>query len=130
MFSQIMLIAAGVIACLFGLLFLFAPDQATRNFQLGESTTASRLFSRSTGCGLISVGIINILASGDSGSSALYALVIGNIVLHVLGIAVDFTEDFPKKGGWWVGFIVHIVFIVGFGYVLLSWPPVAAATAA
>lgn len=124
---QIVLIASGVVALLFGLFFLFAADAAIRSFELGNSDVASRLFARAAGNGLVAIAVVNLLASGDGGSSALYAIVIGNILVHILGIAIDFTERFPKRGGWWVGFAVHVVFILAFGYYAIWWPvPVVA----
>ncbi|HZP19384.1 MAG TPA: hypothetical protein VFB16_04185 [Bauldia sp.] len=122
---QIVLIASGAIAACFGALFFVAADTAIRTFELGASDVASRLFARSTGAGLIAIAVINVIASQDAGSGALYAIVIGNLLLHVLAIAVDFTEKFPRKGGWWVGFAVHIVLILAFGYYAIWWPGAA-----
>ena len=86
-----------------------------------------RLFARAEGSGLLVVGIVNIIASRDSGSTALWALVLGNLLLHIFGIGIDFTEKFPKTGGWWVGFAVHMIFILAFGWYLLNWPAAPAA---
>jgi hypothetical protein len=100
---------------------VLAADAAIQSFQLGRSDVAGRLFARAEGSALIAVGVVNILASGDTGSTALWALVVGNLIIHILGIAIDFTEKFPKTGGWWVGFVVHVIFIVAFGGILIWW---------
>ena len=118
---RLLLIASGLASILFGLPFVLQTDQAIANFQLGESSVPARLFGRSEGAALIAVGLMNILASGDRPSTALLAIVIANLLLHIAGIGVDFTETFPKAGGWWVGFFMHVIFIVGFGRALLSW---------
>ena len=119
---RIVLIAAGVVGLIFGLLFLLAPDMAIQSFQLGASDVPSRLFGRAEGAALVSVAIMNFIASRDSGGSwALRGVLAVNLLLHIFGIAIDFTEAFPKTGGWWVGAIVHLVFIVAFGYYLARW---------
>lgn len=119
---RIVLIASGIFGLIFGLFFLFAPDKAIEAFQLGTSDVASRLFGRSAGAALFSVGIMNLIASRDPGGSrALRGVLVLNLLLHLFGIGVDFTESFPKTGGWMVGTIVHVVFIVAFGWYLAKW---------
>lgn len=44
-----------------------------------------------------------------------------NLLLHIFGIGVDFTEAFPKTGGWLVGAVIHVIFIVAFGWYLTKW---------
>jgi hypothetical protein len=119
--TRVILIASGILAILFGLFFLVGAEGAIGSYGLGESTLPARLFARATGAGLISIGIINILASGDRGSPALRAIVIGNIVIHVLSLGVDFSESYAKSAGIWVGLAVHVIFIVAFGYMLINW---------
>ena len=121
---RVVLIASGIIGLIFGLYFLFAADAAIANFQLGASDVPSRLFARAEGAAIISYAIANILASGDRGSTALRGLVVGNLLVHIFGILIDFTETFPKTGGWWVGLVVHVIFIIAFGYYLLNWQKV------
>jgi hypothetical protein len=71
---------------------------------------------------LLSVSIINLIASGDATrSTAALAVVIGNILLHVVSIAVDFSERIPRTAGWWAGLIIHIALILAFGSFLLDW---------
>jgi hypothetical protein len=118
----IVLIAAGVVGLLFGLMFLLAPDMAIQSFQLGTADVASRLFARSEGAALVSVAVMNFLASRDSGGSwALRGVLVVNLLLHVFGIGIDFTEAFPKTGGWLVGAVIHVIFIAAFGWYLTKW---------
>jgi hypothetical protein len=118
---RIVLIAAGVVGLLFGLMFLLAPDMAIQSFQLGTADVASRLFARS-GAALVSVAVMNFLASRDSGGSwALRGVLVVNLLLHVFGIGIDFTEAFPKTGGWLVGAVIHVIFIAAFGWYLTKW---------
>ena len=124
---RIVLIASGVVGALFGLFFLIAPDAAIQSFQLGASDVPSRLFARAEGSGLISLAVVNFIASTDRGSAALRGVVAGNLLAHIFGIAIDFTETFPKTGGWWVGFAVHVIFIAAFGYYLINWNRMAKA---
>jgi hypothetical protein len=122
---RIVLIASGIVGLIFGLFFLFAADAAISSFQLGASDVASRLFARAEGAALISLAVANLLASADRGSTALRGLVVGNLLIHILGIIIDFTETYPRTGGWWVGLVVHVIFIIAFGYYLLNWQKVA-----
>jgi hypothetical protein len=124
---RIILIASGVVGILFGLFFLFGAESAIASYNLGDSTLPARLFARATGAALISFGVINILASSDTGSSALRAVVIGNIVVHLMSLGVDFSESYARNGGVWVGLAVHIIFIVAFGWALLNWGKMARA---
>jgi hypothetical protein len=120
MTPRVVLIASGIIGLLFGAMFMFNADGTIQSFQLGASDVASRLFARAEGSALIGVAIINLIASADRGSRALTAVLAGNLFIHVMGIVIDFTESFPKAGGWWIGLAVHVVFILAFGYLLLK----------
>jgi hypothetical protein len=125
MFLRITLIASGVVAAIIGLFLLLGADAAIQSFQLGTSDVASRLFARVFGGALVSVAIMNFIASADRGSSAgLRAVAVANVLFHVFGIATDFTETFPKTGGWWAGMAAHVIFILAFGYCLVNWSKV------
>ena len=122
MILRITLVAAGLLAAVFGAFLLFGADAAIQSFALGNSDVASRLFARVFGGALISVAVMNFIASTDGGSSpALRAVVVANVLFHAFGIGTDFTETFPKTGGWWIGMAVHVVFILAFGYCLANW---------
>ena len=115
------LIASGVVGILFGLLFLLGADTAIQGFNLGAPTIPAVIFARSEGASLISIGIINLLASNDRGSAALRALLVGNILIHVLSVAVDFSATYERNGGVYFGLVVHIIFIIAFAYLLINW---------
>jgi hypothetical protein len=117
----VVFLAAGVAGLLFGLFFLLGPTQAIESYNLGAPTLPALLFARSTGAALVSLGLINLLAAFDRGSPALRALALGNFVIHVLSIFVDFSENYPKNAGVWIGLAVHIIFIAAFGYCLVHW---------
>lgn len=118
---RIVLVVSGLVALLFGAFMLFAADAAIQGFQLGASDVPSRLFARAEGASLIGFAIINLMASGDRFSPALRGIVAGNLFIHVMGIAVDFTETFPRTGGWFVAMAIHVIFIIAFGTYLLRW---------
>jgi hypothetical protein len=118
---RVILIAAGIVGLLFGGFFLFGAEAAIGSYELGESTLPARLFARATGAGIFALSIVNLLSVGDRGSRALRAVVIGNIAIHAVSIWVDFSESYARNPGVWVGLLVHVVFIVAFGYALLDW---------
>jgi hypothetical protein len=118
---RVTFIVAGAIGLLFGLFFLLAAGSAISASELGEPTLAARLFARSTGAAIISLSVANLLAAWDPGSRALRALAIGNVVIHVLSIAVDFSERYPRNAGVWIGLAVHIILIAAFSYCLVHW---------
>jgi hypothetical protein len=124
---RIVLIVAGIVGILFGAYFLAWPDQAIQSFEIGAPDLAGRLFGRALGVSLITVGIINLMSTADIGSPALRAVVVGNILIHLLNPIVDMIEPFPWTAGRWVGLAVHAIFIVAFGYYLLNWGRVTAA---
>src|SRR5689334_5428874 len=92
---RIWLIAASIISLIFGLYFLLLPDEAIREFQAGEPGDALRLSIRELGGALISVAVIDWLASSDKGSKALRAVLAGNIVFFLFNTGLDFTATFP-----------------------------------
>jgi len=129
MAMRVILIVSGVVAILVGLLFIFGADSAIQSYNLGESTLVTRLFVRAAGAGILSFGILNLLCVGDIGSRALRAVVVGNLVIHVLSIGVEFSESYVRNTGVWIGLVVHVAFIIAFGYLLLNWKSVPKAAA-
>ena len=121
MIVRVTFLAAGIVALLFGLFFLLAAGQAIQAYNLGAPAVPATLFARSTGAALVSLGLIDVIASADRGSRALWALAVGNVVIHVLSIGVDFSAPYAKNAGVWIGLVVHIVFIAAFSYCLVHW---------
>lgn len=114
-------LVAGVIGLAFGLFFLLGAEGSITSFALGAPTVPALLFARATGALIVSLGIANLFAAFDLGSRAQFGLVIANIVVHVLSIFADFSENYPKTAGTWIGLAVHVVLIGAFGYCLVHW---------
>jgi hypothetical protein len=114
-------LVAGVIGLLFGLFFLLAAGQAIATYELGAATVPARLFARTAGAVLIALSVANLLAMNDRGSRALWALAVGNVVVHILSIAVEFSENYPRNAGVWVGVAIHLILVTAFIYCLIHW---------
>jgi hypothetical protein len=114
-------LVAGIVGLLFGLFFLLAAGQAIASYELGPATVPARLFARSAGAAIIGLSVANLLAMLDRGSRALWALAVGNVVVHVLAIAVEFSENYPRNLGTWVGLAIHVILITAFVYCLVHW---------
>jgi len=124
MSRSVFLVIAGVMALFFGLSMLAAPDQMLSN--MARDSPDARFVLQWMSCVLIAVGVINILSRTDAGSPALRAVMIGNIVLHALGIGVDFwhhTKGFVQASGVMMGAVVHGLLIAGFLYYLSKLRP-------
>jgi hypothetical protein len=114
-------LAGGVVGILFGLFFLLGAGQAITSYELGAPTVPALLFARSTGAAILSLSVANLIAASDRGSRALLALAIGNVLIHVLSIGVDFSQPYARNAGVWIGLAVHVIFIAAFGYCLIHW---------
>ena len=113
--SQFMVLAGGL-ACLYGLAMIFVPAQMLANMTT-SSTYEAALVMRWMGTGLIAIGLINLLARNDPGSTALRAIILGNIALHALGYTMDlkdFRTGFIQMSGIVMGSVVHLGLILGF----------------
>jgi hypothetical protein len=114
------LLLAGILASLFGLSMVFAPAQLLANMTTDASAGAA-LVLRWMGCVLVSVGVINILARDDAGSPALMGVMVGNVLVHALGLIVDLVDyatGFIRLSGIVMGSVVHVGLLVGFLYYL------------
>lgn len=112
------LLIAGILACCFGLTMLGAPDQMIGNMTTSTNEGATRVLQW-MGVVLFSIGVINIAARNDPGSLALRAVMLGNIVLHVLGFAIDLYQyrlGFVRASGVAMGAVVHGLLTLGFVY--------------
>jgi hypothetical protein len=116
------LLVAGVLACGFGIAMLLEPGQMLTNMTSATSTDAAYVLQW-MGVALLSVGFINILSRNDPGSAALRAILVGNIVLHVLGFGEDFNQHrlgFVLQSGVVMGGVVHGLLTIGFVYYLVT----------
>jgi len=116
------LLLAGILASLFGLSMLFAPAQMLANMTTGTGGAGAAVHVlRWMACMLMSIGVINILARDDAGSPALVAIMVGNVLVHTLGLIVDlvdYSTGFLRLSGIVMGGVVHVFLLVGFLYYL------------
>jgi hypothetical protein len=121
MSTRVVLIASGIIAVLVGLNYLLFAESGVASFQIGEATLAARLFARATGAAVLAIGVINILSVGDTGSQALRAVIVGNIVVHAASLYGDYVaEGFDRNAILYVTTAIHVVFVAAFAWLLLA----------
>jgi len=117
---------AAVVAAFFGLYLLLAPMTFLQQNGV-EASAGAALMAQSVGCTLLGLAVINWLARKDVNSPVTWGVVWGNIVVHGLGLIVDLMGGangvYTKNA--FVGPVVHIIFIVGFGYFVLRRPKAA-----
>jgi hypothetical protein len=119
MSRSVFLIIAGVMALFFGLSMLLAPAQMLSN--MARDSPDARFVLQWMSCVLVAVGVINILSRNDTGSPALRAVLVGNVVLHVTGLGIDFyhhSQGFVQASGVMMGAVVHGLLIIGSAYYL------------
>jgi hypothetical protein len=117
------LLVAGVLALFFGASMLLAPQQMLANMAV-DAPEARRVLQWMA-VTLLAVGCINILSRDDPGSVALRAVLIGNIVLHVLGFGIDVYHHslgFVQTSGVAMGAVVHGLLTAGAAYFLAKLP--------
>jgi hypothetical protein len=125
---NVFLIISAVLALFFGLHMLIAPGKMLENMVTVNSADLQHALQWS-GTMLVSIGIINFLSRNDAGSASLRAVMIGNIILHVVGFAVDaydYSIGFIKMSGLVSGAVVHALLTIGFIYYLMKLPKAAA----
>lgn len=124
---SVFLIIAGILPILFGLTMIFNGNQMLGIVSI-ETNLSTRVVLQWMGCPLMALGVMNLLARNDAGSPALRALMIGNILVHVFGAAVDaydFAKGYINAQGIGMGSVVHGILILGFGYYLAKLPKTA-----
>ena len=120
--STFLLIAA-IIPLLFGLVMMLMPHKMLLNSLRSQPDLQTRAVTQWAGFGTFTVGLITFLARNDDGSSALEAIMIGNIVFHLLGIFFDtyhWRIGVMKLSGLITGLIPHTLLIIGFVYYLIA----------
>jgi hypothetical protein len=125
---SIFLIISAVLGLFFGLHMLIAPGKMLENMVQVNSADLQHVLQWS-GAMLVSIAVINFLSRNDTGSAALRAVVIGNIILHVVGFAVDaydYSINFINSYGLISGAVVHVLLTIGFIYYLVKLPKAAA----
>jgi hypothetical protein len=115
------LIIAALIPLLFGLVMMIAPDNMLSNSLTSETNLQTRSVTQWVGFGTFTIGLVNFLSRNDTGSIALKALMLGNIVFHSLGIFFDafhYALGVMKLSGLITGLVPHSLLIAGFVYYL------------
>ncbi len=115
------LVFASIVPALFGIGLLFAPSMFLSNNGIAVNDSAI-LFARSVGYMLLGLAWINWSARNSEITSVVKGIILGNIILHVLALVVDAMAAnagvITKNPAF--GIVVHLVFIIGFGYFLLK----------
>ena len=118
---KIFFIIAGVLPILFGLTMIFNPRQMLDMVAI-ETNLSTGVVLQWMGCPLISIGVLNFLARNAEDSEALRAIMLANILTHVLGMGVDvydYGSHFVKISGLVLGAVIHIALGGGFAFFLL-----------
>ena len=117
------LIIAALIPTIFGLVMMIIPDKMLSNSLVQPPTKAVLSVTQWAGFGTFTVGIITFLSRNDTGSDSLTAIMIGNVVFHVLGLCFDvihYRIRVMKLSGLVTGLIPHFLLIAGFMYYLIK----------
>ncbi len=125
---SIFFIISAVLALFFGLHMLIAPGKMLENMVTVNTADLQHALQWS-GSMLVALGVMNFLSRNDPGSAALRAVMIGNIILHVAGFAVDaydYSINFINSYGLISGAVVHVLLTIGFIYYLVKLPKASA----
>ncbi len=119
------LIIAAIIPLIFGLVMMVVPDKMLSNSLTYEVNLQTLSVTQWVGFGVFTIGLINFLSRNDTGSNALRAIMIGNIVFHSLGVffdVYDYSIEVMKLSGLITGLIPHSLLIIGFAFYLSKLP--------
>jgi hypothetical protein len=118
------LILAAIVPGLFGLLNMLAPGEV-RGILTVDVNAAVTAVTRWYGFTTFSLGVINFLVRSDPGSPALRAVMIGNIVFHVLAMSFqsgDYMAGLMTTSGLVMALVSHSLLAIGFAYFLFKLP--------
>lgn len=118
------LIIAALVPGLFGLANMLAPE-GLRSFLTADVNATAMAVNQWYGLTTFSLGIINFLARSDSGSPALRAVMIGNVVFHVLAVSFqsyNCIAGLLTASGLAMAVVSHFLLVIGFVYFLLKLP--------
>src|SRR5689334_10706033 len=119
---NVFLIISAVLAVFFGMHMRIAPGKMLNNMITSNSVDLQHTLQWPVTI-LVMMDIINFLLRNDTGSYVLRAVMIGNIILHITGFAVDaydYSIDFIKMPELVMGAIVHGLLPIGFIYYLMK----------
>ena len=113
------LLISAVIALIFSLLMMLQPNGFTAGISIQSPTPAVNAWAQFLGTNLFAIGWINFFARNSPWSPAVRGILTGNIILHLLALVFDgyaYTQNVISLQGVVQGAVVHIVFIIGFGF--------------
>ena len=112
---------AASIGVLFSAYMILAPDKMMEGMG-SQSSETTNIILQVMCVMLFSIAVMLFLARKDEGSIALRAIIIGNIVMHIASIPIDWIGYnkgiFTKISGLVPGTIIHIILAIGFIYSL------------
>ena len=123
------LIITAIIYIPFGIGMMLIPYQLFGIYGFDLNADGA-ILGRVVGAAIVGLGLINYLSRNEDLSSvSLRAILIGNLVYHVLDTFIDF---FPTYQGvvnafTWSFVVLHIVLAIGFAYFLFRKPAVVQA---
>jgi hypothetical protein len=118
--TQFFLVAA-VVPGVFGLVMMLAPGMMLKSSLTEPAHATATTVTRWVGFAVFSIACITFLSRTDPGSDALRAVMIGNIVFHLLGIVMDtygFLARTMTASGLVTGLVPHTALAIGFAYYL------------
>ena len=114
-------VLAAVLPGMFGTIMMVAPGLMLGNSLVVPVGPSSAVVTQWAGFGTFTLAVITFLSRNDPGSAALRAVMWGNIVFHVLGMAFDtydFSTGFMGTSGLVTGLVPHTLLASGFAYYL------------
>lgn len=124
-------IVAAIVPGLFGLVMMLTPSTMLSNSLALDFDAATEAVTQWVGFAVVSLACINLLSRHDPGSSALNAVMIGNVMFHALGIGFDifgFGTGIMTTSGLISGLVPHALLLSGFLYYLVKGSRAAQAT--
>jgi hypothetical protein len=118
--SRFLLIGA-IVPGLIGLVMMLAPGLMLDNSLADPAAPATREVTRWVGFAVFALASITFLSRNDSGSPALRAVLVGNLVFHALGIVIDtrgYAVGAMTASGLATGLVPHALLGLGFAYYL------------
>lgn len=115
------LVIASAVPCLFGVVMMLIPTVMLDNSLTAAPDDYTVAVTRWVGFGVFSIAAITFLSRKDAGSQALRAVMLGNLVFHVLGIIMDTTgyaNGTMTASGLVTGLVPHTVLAAGFAFYL------------
>lgn len=112
---------AAVISAIFAVYMLLAPDKMMEGLGALPNDSANVVL-QATSVMLLSIGVMTFLSRNDEGSPALRGVLIGNIVMHIVALPIDWIAyqkgTFTQISGIIPGTVTHLIFAIGFVYFL------------